>query len=75
MSEPVMIEPESVTIEVEDVGAETRAVEAWQALHKVPSWQHAGACYSMHWGVGRQVTETEYLDVTRAFASHPIGRE
>lgn len=75
MSEPVMIEPESVTIEVEDVGAELRAVEAWQAVHKVPTWQHAGACYLYRWGVGRPVTESEYLDAVGLFASHTIGRE
>jgi hypothetical protein len=74
MSEPVKTE-EAVPLEVEEIDAPRKPVEAWQAEHQVPAWKHAGACYRAAWAKGREVTEAEYLEAVNAFASHPIGRE
>ena len=65
--------PESPTIEAEPLtGPELRAIEHWQAAHAVPGWQHKGAARLHGWGVGRELTETEYAIGVNAFANHTV---
>jgi hypothetical protein len=56
------------TIEAEPL-AEVRPIEHWQTQHGVAPWLHRGAVYLHHWGVGRELTEAEYLNGVEAMAS------
>ncbi len=68
---------EGVLLEVEPVSAtdEQRPVEAWQTEHQVPGWLHLGACASMRWAQGREVTSDEYRAAVEAFSDRPVERE
>ena len=68
---------EGVLLEVEPVSAtdEQRPVEAWQTEHQVPGWLHLGACASMRWAQGREVTSDEYRAAVEAFSGRAVERE
>lgn len=65
MSQP-KIEAESIT------SAERKPIEHWQAQRGVPRWLHLGAVRLHRWGVGRELTEKEYLNGVEAMASHKV---
>ena len=49
-----------------------KPIEHWQAARGVAPWKHLGAARHHGWGVGRELTETEYLNGCDAFASSPV---
>lgn len=49
--------------------AEPQTIEHWQRHHGVKPWLHRGAVRLHRWGVGRVMSETEYLKGVEAMAS------